>query len=606
MVSPLIRKAMPHVARTLSAVVQVLKEAAAGDKSPVSYVGFDIPEPLRSAILLLSDAIDEDDLAEDGREDRPHVTLKFGLQTQDVDEVREALAGYPPIRITLGGVSLFRKLDADVVKIDVLGDDIHKMNAVVSQKLHHKDGYEIYKPHITLAYVKPGRGEKYVGESGLEGASILLSDLVFSDWRRNKAIVALGSDSPVYKSWGDYISKSAAAAEPPDVEDVASLLYGIYGDEVFDRVGEILSRRKPGTVEKAWDAAKHPRGKGGRFIKLGSGEARTEAIKAVTEAIHKPDSASADNLVNHLSVLTAVQIRQLAREHGKKIPSAIKRDLHAVVASLIGVDPKKAAPKPQEPAAKKPTATKKPAAKQKPATKPERKPTAAPAKKPVAAEEKKPAAKPTPAPAKPAAKPTATPPEKKPAAKKPAAVSKPLTVEQIGRDVKWAYDNAADTKLTVDAIRSMTAHLSGVKKPDLIKIADSMGLLGMHRYSASAIRGAIEHRILSRKGATQRAGIIDRADSFENTTAGTRFDVKSGPATEKVSGYFFANPEKEVSISDVAKKTGLDAGAVRDELAAMVSRGRLKPVNKVDPAKAKNKDSLIKVGEDYYTHVIDE
>lgn len=122
--------------------------------------------------------------------------------------------------------------------------------------------------------------------------------------------------------------------EPVDLEALASLLYGIYGEEVIEKVEQVLEKESP--VEKAWRAEDHPRGKNGRFIPKGSTEARATAADEVAKAIAGDRSSSPQRLMSHLSLLTVKQIRDLARKHGKKVPSAIKSNLMESLRALVG------------------------------------------------------------------------------------------------------------------------------------------------------------------------------------------------------------------------------------------------------------------------------
>jgi hypothetical protein len=48
-----------------------------------------------------------------------------------------------------------------VLKLDVDCDVLHKVNKELS-KLPHTTEYPNYKPHVTIAYLKPGLGKKYL------------------------------------------------------------------------------------------------------------------------------------------------------------------------------------------------------------------------------------------------------------------------------------------------------------------------------------------------------------------------------------------------------------------------------------------------------------
>lgn len=135
--------------------------------------------------------IPDADLADDGREDQPHITVKYGLHGDNADEVRAALSGEKPIKVTFGKVSLFQTNDDyDVVKVDVDSPDLHRLNKKIAE-LPHTDTFPDYKPHATIAYVKKGKGGKYAGNRFLNGQVARLSSLVFSDKNRQQVEIQL-------------------------------------------------------------------------------------------------------------------------------------------------------------------------------------------------------------------------------------------------------------------------------------------------------------------------------------------------------------------------------------------------------------------------------
>lgn len=154
----------------------------------------DLPAAVSGHIRKLADSIPDADLGEDGREDKPHVTVKFGLHTDDVADVRRVLAGEKPITVTLGKTSIFpakEGADYDVVKVDVDSPDLHRLNAKIAGALEHTDTHPDYKPHATIAYVKAGLGKKYAGRTDLEGQTVTLHEITFSRKNREKVSIPL-------------------------------------------------------------------------------------------------------------------------------------------------------------------------------------------------------------------------------------------------------------------------------------------------------------------------------------------------------------------------------------------------------------------------------
>jgi 2'-5' RNA ligase len=142
-----------------------------------------LPDDAARRVLALGRMIADEDLADEGRESEPHVTALYGLHDDDPQAVADVLAKFGPLDVTLGRVSVFPASDAggaDVVKLDVKGDDLHRLHDAL-KGLPHTLTHPDYQPHVTLAYVKPGRGARYAGNDALAGLRVRLGDVEFSD-----------------------------------------------------------------------------------------------------------------------------------------------------------------------------------------------------------------------------------------------------------------------------------------------------------------------------------------------------------------------------------------------------------------------------------------
>lgn len=136
-----------------------------------------------AAVKKLGKSIPDDDLAEDGRESEPHITLKYGLHTSDPAKVAAVLRGEKPIRLKLGKTSTFppnKDNKSEVVKVEVHSADLHRLNKKISDALEHTDSFPNYTPHATIAYVKPGKAKKHTGHYSLIGKEVLVNEVVFS------------------------------------------------------------------------------------------------------------------------------------------------------------------------------------------------------------------------------------------------------------------------------------------------------------------------------------------------------------------------------------------------------------------------------------------
>ncbi|MGC4052870.1 MAG: 2'-5' RNA ligase family protein [Paludibaculum sp.] len=157
-----------------------------------------LPEPLASKMKEAAARIPDEDLAEDGREDEPHITVKYGLKDDSpaqVEKLRAALSNVPPVRVRMGKTSLFPEGEpgkGEVVKVDVDSPDLHALNQLVKDTVDTEDTHPTYTPHATLGYVKAGLGKKYEGDTFLEGQEASFDHILVSTRDRQKIPIRLG------------------------------------------------------------------------------------------------------------------------------------------------------------------------------------------------------------------------------------------------------------------------------------------------------------------------------------------------------------------------------------------------------------------------------
>lgn len=160
------------------------------EKYSYSSTQFNIPQKEARLIKKLADDIDPADLAEDGLEDNYHVTVKYGIHTESASEIKKIVSGFGPVSLTIGKTSLFEN-DQDVLKFDVVSTDLRKLNAKITRSTKCTDTHSEYKPHITIAYLKSGRGKKYKNDDILSGVELTLDTMLFSSKSGKKTEIAL-------------------------------------------------------------------------------------------------------------------------------------------------------------------------------------------------------------------------------------------------------------------------------------------------------------------------------------------------------------------------------------------------------------------------------
>lgn len=162
-------------------------------------------EPLAGAIRAWGDTIPDELVFDDedgelGREDKPHVTVKYGLHTSDTDEVLSKVSGWPPFEVTLGKTSVFHG-DGDyvVLKLSVQSRDLVALNRHVSRVFEVTDTYPEYKPHATIAYMVRKPEDPYYYQQfftdNFEGMTATIDELEFSAADGRKVPIPLTGSS---------------------------------------------------------------------------------------------------------------------------------------------------------------------------------------------------------------------------------------------------------------------------------------------------------------------------------------------------------------------------------------------------------------------------
>ena len=102
-----------------------------------------------------------------GYEKEPHITILYGIHDEEIsnEELYSTLEKLRPIEVTISNISIFECDEYDVVKFDVpLIEELKEYRYYFEKFYPNTQTYDTYNPHMTIAYVLPGMGKKYIKE----------------------------------------------------------------------------------------------------------------------------------------------------------------------------------------------------------------------------------------------------------------------------------------------------------------------------------------------------------------------------------------------------------------------------------------------------------
>lgn len=158
-----------------------------------SSAQINLPEPLAGEIIAWGKKhIPEEEIFHDpsnesfGRETEMHVTILYGIHNESPKEITQILRNVEPFQIQLGTIGVFTNSNKfDVVKVNVQCDKLHRLNTRFQLRLPFTNMYNVYQPHVTIAYVKKGKGWKHNRIDKFVGRKFIADDVLFAS-RNNK------------------------------------------------------------------------------------------------------------------------------------------------------------------------------------------------------------------------------------------------------------------------------------------------------------------------------------------------------------------------------------------------------------------------------------
>lgn len=196
-----------------------------------------LPASVAAKVMKAAASIPDEELGTDGREDDPHITIKYGVK-EDINLLHWAVGEQKPFTITLGKLHVFKPSESSGGQAPIVAEanagDLNTLHVLVDAAVGtRKDDFD-YKPHVTLAYVKPEFADKYEGSDLVQGISFPVRSVVLSGASGDRTGIPFG-----YAKTGSESIKAAAKlkprplpqADPPPREDFEGPIQAIRTDE---------------------------------------------------------------------------------------------------------------------------------------------------------------------------------------------------------------------------------------------------------------------------------------------------------------------------------------------------------------------------------------
>ncbi len=155
---------------------------ATQDSSKVSLgcIMLEAPKAIKWRVIRLQDGIARDDLTGDGLENWPHVTVFYGIVDTSIADVVAMVRGFSPVELSFGKLSTFNNDDESVLKLEVESSELRALNQKIKDAFPSRQTRKDYKPHLTIAYLKPEAAKDHIGKCSLTGGTALFTHAVVS------------------------------------------------------------------------------------------------------------------------------------------------------------------------------------------------------------------------------------------------------------------------------------------------------------------------------------------------------------------------------------------------------------------------------------------
>lgn len=127
-----------------------------------------------------------------GRQLDIHITLLYGLYSNNHREVANIFTNIKPFECTLQETSYFENDKFDVSIIKVHSEELCRLNEKLCRTLDFEWIHTCYIPHVTIAYLKSGQARQFAGYDVFQNQKFIVNDIIFSSKTKRKHQIRLG------------------------------------------------------------------------------------------------------------------------------------------------------------------------------------------------------------------------------------------------------------------------------------------------------------------------------------------------------------------------------------------------------------------------------
>ena len=96
-----------------------------------------------------------------GLEKEPHVSVARLRNTVKLDNLKPLLCPLEQYKLELTSLSVFPNKYFDVLKCDIICKTLYDTHTVILEQYANNSCFDEFNPHITVAYLKKGKGQEY-------------------------------------------------------------------------------------------------------------------------------------------------------------------------------------------------------------------------------------------------------------------------------------------------------------------------------------------------------------------------------------------------------------------------------------------------------------